>query len=180
MQHLKVTIHIRIRKADGRQPYCSVVWADSKQRKLKPGWAIVNDRPEHHNEGVYHLRYTKAGRRVWENVGKDSVEALKERATVEWVLNNPENVNTLRARTEGADACARASGTRQAQTVRSPEAVRGVQAHHSQEGRGPDSYRCPRCSNSPTPAKGPALQNAPTLPSSQRSGKHHIRSRRVT
>ncbi len=96
MQHLKVTIHIRIRTADGRQPYCHVVWADSKHRKLKPGWAIVNDRPEHHTEGVYHLRYAKAGKRVWESVGKDAADALRERATVEWVLNNPENVNMLR------------------------------------------------------------------------------------
>lgn len=45
---------------------------------------------------------------------------------------------------------------------------------------GPDFYRYPRCSNSPTPAKGPAPQNARFLPSSRRSGKRHIRSRRVT
>jgi hypothetical protein len=31
MQHLKVTIHIRVRTADGRRPDCQVVWADSKQ-----------------------------------------------------------------------------------------------------------------------------------------------------
>ena len=92
----KVTLLIRIRTADGRQPYCPVVWADTKQKKLKPGWALVDGKPEHHDEGVYHLRYTKAGRRVWENVGKDAVEALKKRNTVEWVLNNPEHVQMLR------------------------------------------------------------------------------------
>jgi hypothetical protein len=35
--------------------------------KLKPLCAFVDGKQEHHREGVYHLRYLKAGKRVWEN-----------------------------------------------------------------------------------------------------------------
>jgi len=38
---LKVTVHTRIRPADGRQPFPRR-WAESKQRKLKPGFALVD------------------------------------------------------------------------------------------------------------------------------------------
>jgi hypothetical protein len=33
--------------------------------KLKPLYAVVNGKPEHHPEGVYNLRYVKASKRVW-------------------------------------------------------------------------------------------------------------------
>jgi hypothetical protein len=62
MRQSKVTLPIRIRTADGRQPYCKPVWLN--RNELKPLWAFVKGRPEHRPEGVYHLRYTYKGQRA--------------------------------------------------------------------------------------------------------------------
>jgi len=82
----EVSLYIRIRTTDGKQPYCRPVWLNKKQ--LKEGWAFVNGKPEHHAEGSYHLRYAVRGKQVWANVGKDSYKALAAREQREWVLNN--------------------------------------------------------------------------------------------
>jgi hypothetical protein len=34
--------------------------------KLKPLCGLVDGKPRHHPEGVYHLRYMKRSKRVWE------------------------------------------------------------------------------------------------------------------
>ena len=50
----KVTLLIRIRVGK-RYPFAEPVY--SANGKLKPLWAMVDGRPEHHLEGTYHLRY---------------------------------------------------------------------------------------------------------------------------
>jgi hypothetical protein len=71
----KVSVYIRIRLTDGSQPYCPAIW-ESKKR-LRPHWCLVRGKPEHHPEGVYHVRYRVNGKPIWEKVcvGDDSYGA---------------------------------------------------------------------------------------------------------
>jgi integrase len=70
-----VAIRIRFKTPEGKLVVAQPVWA--KKGTLKPLWARINGRPQHHPEAVYVLRYgTK-----WENVGQhlDVVMATKLR-----------------------------------------------------------------------------------------------------
>lgn len=87
---MKVSINLRIRTSDGRQPYCQPVWEGIRIKKLKPGWAIVNGVEEHHPEGVYHLSFYVGGRRKQENVGKHAV--LAQRAYERKIASEPDEV----------------------------------------------------------------------------------------
>jgi hypothetical protein len=62
----QVSVYIRIRTAEGKQPYCPAIW-ESKKR-LRPHWCLVRGKPEHHPEGTYHVRYRVNGKPVWEKV----------------------------------------------------------------------------------------------------------------
>src|SRR6185437_7195973 len=66
MARQRVSLWIRIKTAEGKRPYCRPC------NTPKNGWALVAGQPERHLEdGVYHIRYEVAGKRIWENVGKD-------------------------------------------------------------------------------------------------------------
>lgn len=41
---MKVSINLRIRTADGKQPYCPVVWEGKRIKRLKPGWCVAQAR----------------------------------------------------------------------------------------------------------------------------------------
>jgi integrase/recombinase XerD len=51
---VKVHLYIRVRLSDGNRQYVDPVYAANG--KLKPLYAVVDGKPEHHPEGVYHLR----------------------------------------------------------------------------------------------------------------------------
>lgn len=69
----KVSLWIRIKK-DGKYPYCKPV-------PKKNGWAFVGGQRECHLEdGVYHLRYELAGKRIWEPVGILYIAAEAQRS----------------------------------------------------------------------------------------------------
>lgn len=71
----KFKLEIRIRNRRGQRVYCAPVFAANG--RLKPMAAMVNGKPEAHPEGIYYLRYTsEAGKRVYERLGRDSIEAL--------------------------------------------------------------------------------------------------------
>jgi integrase/recombinase XerD len=69
-----VRLKLRIRLPDGSRPYLDPVYAANN--KLKPGYARLDGNPVHFPDGVYHLRYLKGSRRVWEGVGSDAQFAL--------------------------------------------------------------------------------------------------------
>ncbi len=52
-----VCLKIRVRLSNGSRAYVDPV--SSFNGKLKPLYAVVNGKPEHHPEGVYNLRYVK-------------------------------------------------------------------------------------------------------------------------
>src|SRR5271154_6042760 len=76
-----VRLKIRVRLSNGSRAYVDPVY--SSNGKLKPLYAVVKGKPEHHPEGVYNLRYLKAGKRVWDAVGADPQLALTAKLRVE-------------------------------------------------------------------------------------------------
>jgi integrase/recombinase XerD len=92
----KVSAYIRIRLADGSQPYCPAIW-ESKKR-LRPHWCLVRGKPEHHPEGVYHVRYRVNGKPVWEKVcvGNDPYGAADLAALRQSQLADPNNADSQR------------------------------------------------------------------------------------
>jgi hypothetical protein len=50
-----VTIEIRIKTSEGKRPYVNPVW--QTKGRLKPLYARINGKAEHHPEGTYVLRY---------------------------------------------------------------------------------------------------------------------------
>jgi hypothetical protein len=66
-----VRLKIRVRLSNGSRAYVDPVY--SSNGKLKPLYAVVNGKPEHHPEGIYNLRYVKAGKSVWDAVGTNAI-----------------------------------------------------------------------------------------------------------
>ena len=79
MANRTATLYIRITTPDGRKSYCKPVY-HSKGR-LKPQYAMVSGEAEHHNEGVYYLRFgTNGGKQKFVLIGKDPYVALDKLA----------------------------------------------------------------------------------------------------
>ena len=100
MARPKVSIYLRIRQPDGKQPYCPAVWENKKN--LKPHWCLVQRLPEHHPEGTYHLRYRVKGKRVWESLGDDPIAAVHFRDCRLFQLKHPNYPKIERVAVEGA------------------------------------------------------------------------------
>ena len=92
----RVSLYIRIRLIDGSQPYCPAIW-ESKKR-LRPHWCLVRGKPEHHPEGVYHVRYRVNGKPVWEKVcvGDDPYAAADLAALRQSQLADPHDAFSQR------------------------------------------------------------------------------------
>ena len=74
----EVSLYVRA-KINGKQQYIKPVWQDRKN--LKPLWGFVAGQATHCPNGVYHLRYVKLGKRVWEHVGTSALTAASARET---------------------------------------------------------------------------------------------------
>jgi integrase/recombinase XerD len=75
MAHRTATLYIRITTADGKRQYCKAAY-QSKGR-LKPQYAMVAGKPEHHKEGVYYVRFgADGGKQQFVLVGRDPFVAL--------------------------------------------------------------------------------------------------------
>lgn len=75
-----VLLKIRIRLPDGSRPFLDPVL--SSNGKLKPLYAIVDGKPEHHPNGTYFLRYAVlGGKRVYKPISKgaDPLTELQKR-----------------------------------------------------------------------------------------------------
>jgi len=91
-----VSVYIRIRLTDGSQPYCPAIWETKK--RLKPHWCLVHGTPEHHPEGIYHVRYRVNGKPVWEKVcvGDDPYAAADLAALRQSQLADPNEAASQR------------------------------------------------------------------------------------
>lgn len=81
MKSPKVQLYIRVCLADGSRPYLKPAY--TPKGRIRPQFAIVNGVAEHYPEGVYHLRYSSGGKRIWEPVVGDAMLALSKRHTKE-------------------------------------------------------------------------------------------------
>jgi len=79
---------IPVRLSGGSPQYVDPVYAANG--KLKPLYAVVDRKPEHHSEGVHYLRYLENGNRVWESVGSDAPSALTARLQKEQTIGAKE------------------------------------------------------------------------------------------
>jgi hypothetical protein len=79
----KVSIKIRIKNPAGKRPYVSPVW-ETKGR-LKPLWARIGGKAEHHPDGVYVLRYGNK----WEFVGQETDRVIARKMALERLSNIP-------------------------------------------------------------------------------------------
>jgi hypothetical protein len=76
----KVRLYIRIRLNNGADAFVDPVW--NKNRTLRPSYALIKGKPEHHPEGSYYLRFLRDRKRVWQPVGKESdvvINALRNK-----------------------------------------------------------------------------------------------------
>jgi hypothetical protein len=64
-----VSLYLRVRSAKG-WTYAKAVTASNG--RLRPLYALIDGKPEHRPEGVYHIRYSVNGKRVWQPVGDDA------------------------------------------------------------------------------------------------------------
>lgn len=82
---MKATLYIRIKTPAGKRLFVKPVYAAN--RKLKPLFAVVSGKPEHHPEGVYYLRCLNGKKQGWEPVGSDPQTALLRQHQREASLN---------------------------------------------------------------------------------------------
>ena len=89
MANRTATLYIRITTKDGKKPYCKPVYLT--KGRLKPLYAMVDGKPEHHPEGVYYIRFgTDSGKQPFEPVGNDPYVALDKLAEKERSLRQRE------------------------------------------------------------------------------------------
>jgi integrase len=104
MANRTATLYIRITK-NGRDSFRKPVY-QSKGR-IKPQYAMVNGEPEHHPEGVYHVRFgTDGGKQPFVSVGKDPYVALdKLEEKKRWLRDRERQIvpqTPANAKTEGS------------------------------------------------------------------------------
>lgn len=81
----KAHLLLRIVRPDGSWTYAKPVFAGNN--RLKPLYALVNGKPEHHPEGAYYVRFSAHGRRHLKRAGSDSTEALRVLARQMYLLH---------------------------------------------------------------------------------------------
>jgi integrase/recombinase XerD len=74
MRSSPVSLYLRVRLADGGWFYAPSV-AGSNGR-IRPLHALIEGKPVYRAEGVYYLRYSLDGKRIWRSVGSDASLAL--------------------------------------------------------------------------------------------------------
>ena len=77
----KVRLYIRVRLPNGSRPFLDPVF--SANHKLREGWAVHQGTPQRFDDAVYHLRYLRDGKRVWERLTKDAQQALAAKGDLE-------------------------------------------------------------------------------------------------
>jgi len=82
MKSPSVRLKIRVRLSNGTHRYVDPVFTGNG--KLKPLYAVVDNKHEHHPEGVYYLRFGRDGK--YRSIGNDPQLALLEKTKAERTL----------------------------------------------------------------------------------------------
>src|ERR1700676_3106614 len=86
MPGLTVTLEIRIKLADGRNPFVPAVITSNG--RVKPFVGMVNGKEEQHKEGSYYIRWRENGSQPRACVGRDPQLALIKMQRKEQVLKS--------------------------------------------------------------------------------------------
>ncbi len=85
MANRKVALLLRVKTTSQQRPYLKPVVAANG--RIRPLWAVYNDRPPHFPDGVYYLRFKQGKRLVFEQVGADlsvaQIQLLRRRNLLE-------------------------------------------------------------------------------------------------
>ena len=80
----EVNLTKRCRLPDGTTRFCPVVILGNG--RIRPDYAIVDGKPEHHPEGRYYIDWTEKGKRIRKSVGTDAAQAHAKRLMQESAL----------------------------------------------------------------------------------------------
>ena len=80
----EVNLTKRCRLPDGTTRFCPVVLLANG--RIRPDYALVDGKPEHHPEGRYYVDWTENGKRVRKSVGTDAAQAHAKRLIQESAL----------------------------------------------------------------------------------------------
>jgi integrase/recombinase XerD len=58
-----------------------------RNHKLKPHWAIVNGKPEHHPEGNFYISYREGTKKIWRKIGPSPSDAVNAAEIEKSILN---------------------------------------------------------------------------------------------
>jgi integrase/recombinase XerD len=83
MRSSPVSLYLRVRSPEGGWLYARSVTASNG--RIRPLHALINGKPVYRDEGVYHLRYSLDGKRIWQPIGSDAslAQVALQRKTVE-------------------------------------------------------------------------------------------------
>src|SRR5258707_531524 len=83
MRSSPVSLYLRVRSPEGGWLYARSVTASNG--RIRPLHALIDGKPVYRDEGVYHLRYSLDGKRIWQAVGSDAslAQVALQRKTLE-------------------------------------------------------------------------------------------------
>src|SRR5450756_566511 len=81
--NIRVNLTRRV-QLGGKDRYCPVVM--SANGRVKPGWVIVDGKPEHFPSGTYYIDWTVQGKRERTAVGTDAAQAFARKLRKETEL----------------------------------------------------------------------------------------------
>jgi len=70
MRSSPVSLYLRVRSPEGGWLYARSVTASNG--RIRPLHALIDGKPVYRAEGVYYLRYSLDGKRIWRTVGSDA------------------------------------------------------------------------------------------------------------
>ena len=72
-------------KVGNRWKYCKPV--DGRNHKIKPHWALVDGKPEHHPEGNFYISRRDGKKKIWKKIGPNPSDAVNAAKIEESILN---------------------------------------------------------------------------------------------
>jgi integrase len=72
-------------KVGNRWKYCKPVYG--RNNKIKPNWAFVNGKPEHHPEGNFYISRRDGKKKIWKKIGPNPADAVNAAKVEKSILN---------------------------------------------------------------------------------------------
>jgi integrase/recombinase XerD len=72
-------------KVGNRWKYCRPVYG--RNNKIKPNWAFVGGKPEHHPEGNFYISRRDGKKKIWRKIGPNPADAVNAAKIEKSILN---------------------------------------------------------------------------------------------